>query len=63
MPAPISADVRALFLDLGISPDDTKAETGLVIDRFTQWQNNDHAGAKGCGPCYCCLLDALPDAA
>jgi hypothetical protein len=37
MSAQLSADVRALFVDLGIEFGNVESE--LVIDRFSQWVN------------------------
>ncbi|MEU7787810.1 MULTISPECIES: hypothetical protein [unclassified Amycolatopsis] len=37
MSAQVSADVRALFADMGIEFE--KAATDLAIDRFEQWSN------------------------
>ncbi|MFJ7219536.1 hypothetical protein [Amycolatopsis sp. NPDC098790] len=39
MSAQLSSDVRALFVDLGI--EFGEVESGLVIDRFSQWVNQD----------------------
>ncbi|VVJ20366.1 Uncharacterised protein [Amycolatopsis camponoti] len=52
MSAQVSADVRALFTDLGIEFE--KAGTDLVIDRFEHWSIEAGAGtAQGRGTCFC----------
>jgi hypothetical protein len=60
MSARISANVRALFADLGVEVENADSiETGLVIDCFEQW--GSRAGsvvrASTCGP----NVDALRD--
>lgn len=60
MSAHISADVRALFADLGIEVENTDAaETGLVIDCFEQW--GGHAGPAVRASTCVTNIDALRD--
>ncbi|MFJ9785540.1 hypothetical protein ACIRSS_38620 [Amycolatopsis sp. NPDC101161] len=53
MSAQVSADVRALFTDLGIEFEKTGSD--LVIDRFEQFSIEAGVGTvRGCGTtCYC----------
>jgi hypothetical protein len=51
MSAQISADVRALFADMGIEFE--KTATGLVIDRFEQWTDAASRAVTSCGPTIC----------
>ena len=47
MSAHISADVRALFADLGVEVENADSiETGLVIDCFEQWGGVAGAGVR-----------------
>ncbi|MGW3999511.1 hypothetical protein [Amycolatopsis sp. NPDC004772] len=60
MSARISADVRALFVDLGVEVEDADSiETGLVIDCFEQWGSrvDSRVCFSICGP----NLEALRD--
>lgn len=60
MSARISADVRALFADLGVEVENADSiETGLVIDCFEQWGARAGSGlrASTCGT----NIDALRD--
>jgi hypothetical protein len=59
MSAHFSADVRALFDDLGIEfGNSANAETGLVIDRFELWGDTT---ARGAAPIRAsiCRMDVL----
>lgn len=49
MTAHVSADVRALFSDMGIEFD--KTATDLVIEQFGQWQEADQSGPAR--TCFC----------
>jgi hypothetical protein len=63
MSAQISADVRALFSDLGISIAKSERDAVLVIDRFEHLRNPIEGRAKGTSGCLGCLADVLADAA
>ena len=56
MSAQISADVRALFDDLGIEFENVEA--GLVIDRFELW-GGDHAATTAPMRGTICRVDVL----
>lgn len=43
MISPVSDNVRALFADLEISAKTADVPVDLVIDRFSQWTDNDNA--------------------
>jgi hypothetical protein len=58
MSAHVSADVRALFADLGIEVENAECGTGLVIDRFEQWSDASMI-ATGSVRATICRVDVL----
>jgi hypothetical protein len=53
MSAQVSADVRALFDDLGVAFADSPESTGLVIDRFELWEGGAGNGGGPVRVCFC----------
>lgn len=58
MSAQITVSVRALFADMGIELEKTVA-TGLVIDRFEQWNDTGTAAVRGCTGSTICNIEVL----